>query len=156
MKYDDPLGLFPPEAYAEIFNTARQNLTEDEYSEFCEDMALASTGGVLATALILMGPREVAQTVVEEATGLPLDVVPDLKDAAQALGKRGADRARQLGERARAPDSASDQFESIERAQREARQRGEGHRIESIEKSRQREKHQLDRIDLDDLDSWDD
>ena len=42
------MGLFPLEAYGELYRTAQRNLSEEEYGEFCEDMAVAHVAGVAA------------------------------------------------------------------------------------------------------------
>lgn len=64
-------------------------------------MAVASTGGVLATALLLIGPKEAAQAAVEELTGIPTGVpkVTEILRSTEhitrrvAKGKNALDRA---------------------------------------------------------------
>ena len=74
-------------------------------------------------------------------------------DAGEGKEQGEGDRpARQRGDRLRADDDASDQLEEIEEAQRRIRQGKAKGIIDSIEKSRQRAKQQLDDIrSLDDL-----
>jgi RHS repeat-associated protein len=55
-------------------------------------------------------------------------------------------QGRQVGERFRSGQSSTEQFEGIQKAQQTLRNRGQGERIRKIEKSQQREQHDLDRI----------